>query len=47
MQELTIREKALLDYVLANAATMLSDALLDTCADQEYRLCLLELGINA
>ena len=44
--ELTIREKALLEYALANAATMLSDALLDTCADQEYRLCLLELGIN-
>ena len=46
MQELTIREKALLEYALANAATMLADALLDTCADQEYRLCLLELGIN-
>lgn len=28
------------------AKSHLTDTLLDTCADQEYRLCLLELGIN-
>lgn len=43
---LSIREMALLRYALAQAADQLDDALLDTCADQEYRLCLLELGIN-
>lgn len=36
----------LLQSVIADAKTMLSDSLLDTCADQEYRICLLELGIN-
>lgn len=46
MFKLTTRERALLDYVFGNAATMLEDSLLETCADQEYRICLLELGIN-
>lgn len=40
------RTQKLLDRLLADAKTMLNDSLLDTCADQEYRICLLELGIN-
>lgn len=40
------RIRKLLDSLLSDAATALSDSLLDTCADQEYRICLLELGIN-
>ena len=40
------RKQALLEYLFSNAATMLDDALLETCADQEYRICLLELGIT-
>jgi hypothetical protein len=44
--ELDIRERKLLEYALACAASQLEDTLLDTCADQEYRLCLIELGIN-
>lgn len=43
---MTAREQQLLAYAMRGAATMLDDALLETCADQEYRLCLLELGIN-
>lgn len=43
---LSIRDMALLRYALAQAADQLDDTLLETCADQEYRLCLLELGIN-
>lgn len=46
MPQLDTRETKLLQYLLSNAATMLDTALLDTCADQEYRICLLELGIN-
>lgn len=46
MPQLTTRELKLLQYLLATAETMLSDALLDTCADLDYRLCLVELGIN-
>lgn len=42
----TLRNEKLLRALLADAATCLSDALLETCADQEYRICLLELGIN-
>lgn len=41
----TIREKKLLEYLFSQAATMLADDLLDECADLEYRLCLMELGI--
>lgn len=44
--KLNPRETKLLEYVLAQASTMLDDTLLDECADLEYRLCLLELGIN-
>ena len=32
--------------IAQEARSRLSDTLLDTCADQEYRICLLELGIN-
>lgn len=31
---------------MQEAKSRLSDTLLETCADQEYRICLLELGIN-
>lgn len=41
-----LRKEKLLDKLLDDAASRLSDTLLDTCADQEYRICLLELGIN-
>lgn len=41
-----LRKQKLLENLLTDAASMLSDSLLDTCADQEYRICLLELGIN-
>lgn len=41
-----LRESALLKRLLDQMADGLVDQLLDTCADQEYRLCLLELGIN-
>ena len=40
------RFEKLLANIIADAATALNDSLLDTCADQEYRICLLELGIN-
>ena len=46
MPELTAREQRLLQYILANAANALDETLLETCADQEYRICLLELGIT-
>lgn len=41
-----LRNEKLLKNLLADALTCLNDTLLDTCADQEYRICLLELGIN-
>lgn len=41
-----LHNEMLLEFVLRDAEEMLSEALLATCADQEYRLCLLELGIN-
>jgi len=44
--ELTIRDKRIIDLAAAKALAALDETLLDTCADQEYRLCLLELGIN-
>ena len=36
----------LLESIFADARISLNDTLLETCADQEYRICLLELGIN-
>lgn len=44
--ELTIREKRLLEVAAAQAVDGLNETLLDTCADLEYRICLLELGIS-
>lgn len=41
-----LRREMLLERLLTDAADMLSDSLLSTCADHEYRLCLIELGIN-
>ena len=46
MPKLSIRQRALLETILAQTADKLNETLLETCADQEYRLCLLELGIN-
>jgi len=41
-----IRKQALLEVLLQQAADELADTLLDTAADQEARICILELGIN-
>ena len=41
-----IRRQALLDVLLQQAADELTDTLLDAAADQEARICMLELGIN-
>lgn len=41
-----LRKEKLLDAIIEQAADRLNDTLLETCADQEYRICLLELGIN-
>lgn len=41
-----IRKQALLEVLLQQAADELADTLLDTAADQEARICMLELGIN-
>lgn len=41
-----LRDAALIKKVIDQAADGLADQLLATCADQEYRLCLLELDIN-
>lgn len=46
MPKLNIYQQRLFEHVLEEAASRLSDTLLETCADQEYRLCLIELGIN-
>lgn len=46
MEKLTNYQRGLLEYLFSEAATMLTDTLLETCADQEYRICLLELGIT-
>ena len=43
---MTTREQKLLEDLMSQAAEGLNDLLLDACADQEYRICLLELGIN-
>lgn len=42
---LSLHDLKLFENLLAEAASRLSDTLLETCADQEYRICLLELGI--
>lgn len=41
-----IRRQALLEVLLQQAADELTDTLLDAAADQEARICMLELGIN-
>lgn len=41
-----IRRQALLEVLLQQAADELADTLLDAAADQEARICMLELGIN-
>lgn len=41
-----IRRQALLEVLLQQAAEGLTDTLLDAAADQEARICMLELGIN-
>ena len=46
LKNLTIREQKLLEYAMSQAATMVDEALLDTCADLEYRMCLMELGLT-
>lgn len=44
--DLTIRERKLLEYAMAQAADMMEDVLSDNALDHEYRICLLELGIE-
>ena len=44
--KLSRREQVLLKELLKQQAQLLDETLLEMCADQEYRLCLLELGIN-
>lgn len=46
MPRLDIRKQALLEVLLQQAADELADTLLDAAADQEARICILELGIN-
>ena len=46
MPRTDIRRQALLDVLLQQAADELADTLLDAAADQEARICILELGIN-
>lgn len=46
MPKLTIRQRALFEVLLQQAADELADTLLDAAADQEARICMLELGIN-
>lgn len=41
-----LRNEKLMKNILRDAADCLSESLLETCADQEYRICLLELGIT-
>lgn len=43
---MTIREEKLLQYLFSSADEMLDETLLETCADQEVRICKLELGID-
>lgn len=46
MHRSDIRRQALLEVLLQQAADELADTLLDAAADQEARICMLELGIN-
>lgn len=46
MPRTDIRRQALLEVLLQQAADELADTLLDAAADQEARICMLELGIN-
>ena len=46
MPKPTIRQQALFEVLLQQAADELVDTLLDTAADQEARICMIELGIN-
>lgn len=46
MPKLNIRQQALFEALLQQAADELADTLLDTAADQEARICMIELGIN-
>ena len=43
---MNLRDEKILASVMEKAVERLDETLLETCADQEYRLCLLELGIN-
>lgn len=43
--KLTPREAKLLEYAFAFAADQTDDMMLDVLADQETRICMLELGI--
>ena len=42
---MTVYEEKLLEAALSEQAQGTSDVMLDVLGDQEYRLCLLELGI--
>lgn len=44
--EMTIREKRLLEVAAALATEGLNEVLLEMCADLQYRMCLIELGIT-
>lgn len=46
MPKSDIRRQALLEVLLQQAADELADTLLDAAADQEARICMIELGIN-
>lgn len=46
MNKMTAHEEKLLELVLADMKAMVADTMLATLGDQEYRICLLELGIN-
>lgn len=42
--KMTLRERMLFERLIEEAASRLSDTLLEMCADHEYRLCLIEIG---
>lgn len=46
MPKFTIHQQKLFDSLMADAEVRITDTFLSTLADQECRLCLLELGIN-
>lgn len=41
-----VRLQIVFEKMLSDAISRLNESLLETCADQEYRICLLELGIT-